>query len=345
MISMSEEEIIKKIAKDKNIPETEVQNKIDSKLEELGGLISKEGAAHIIANELGVDLLKTEGISKISNIVVGMRDVTLAGRIVRKYDLRTFNKQDGEGKVAKFLLGDNDGITMVVLWDDKTSDFEKLEEGSIVKITNLNVRDNNGRSEVHSSSQTSIELNPKGVEVKALERSDSNMNAGPAQRKKISELNKMDSNVEIFVTIVQVFDPKFFQSKQDPNKRGAVLNLFVDDGSDNIRTVFWNDQIKDLIQKDYLAFEENIQDFENTKTELLGKMVKLTGRVVHNDMFSRLEFVVNKIDLNPNPDEEIKKLDSNTTENSNEEQTKKSTSSDDELDEEVLSLEDLDLDD
>lgn len=341
MISMSEEEIVKKVAKDKNIPETEVQNKINSKLEELGGLISKEGAAHIIANELGVDLLKTEGISKISNIVVGMRDVTLAGRVVRKYDIRTFNKQDGEGKVAKFLLGDNDGITMVVLWDDKTNDFEKLEEGSIVKITNLNVRDNNGRSEVHSSSQTSIELNPKGVEIKSFD--SANTNTGPAQRKKISELNKMDSNVEIFVTIVQVFDPKFFQSKQDPNKRGAVLNLFVDDGSDNIRTVFWNEQIKDLIQKDYLVFEENIQEFENTKTELLGKMVKLTGRVVHNDMFSRLEFVVNKVDLNPDPDEEIKKIDSTTQ--TKEEKPKQSSNSDDELDEEVLSLEDLDLDD
>ena len=40
----------------------------------------------------------------------------------------------------------------------------------------------------------------------------------------------------------------------------------------------------------------------------LGKIIKCGGRVKKNAMFDRIEMVVNSLDLSPNPEDELKKL-------------------------------------
>ena len=50
-----------------------------------------------------------------------------------------------------------------------------------------------------------------------------------------------------------------------------------------------------------------MEKFEEIKTELLGNIIKIGGRVKKNLFFDRLEFVANDVTLNPNPEEEIKK--------------------------------------
>ena len=51
MIGLSYEQIIEKIKQEKNIEEAIIKEKIDEKLKQLDGLISLDGAAHIIAHE------------------------------------------------------------------------------------------------------------------------------------------------------------------------------------------------------------------------------------------------------------------------------------------------------
>ena len=56
MISiLNYDELINRI-KEKGFNDKEIERKINRKLEELSGLISREGAAHLIANELGINL-------------------------------------------------------------------------------------------------------------------------------------------------------------------------------------------------------------------------------------------------------------------------------------------------
>lgn len=339
MINLTIEQIKKKITEEKKISNEEVEAKIKAKLEELSGLISEEGAAHIIANELGVNLMKTgDGQTKIGNLIPGMKDVEIAGRVIRKYDIRTFKKDQGEGKVAKFLVGDDTGITMITLWNDKTDWMSEIQEQDIIKATGLNIRDNNGRSEAHAAEGSQLTKNPEGVEIQR------NTQTQQLQKKKISELTEQDQNVELFVTIVQVFDPKFFEPRTQGEVGSAVLNLFVDDGSDNIRTVFWKDQIQNLLEineTELMSYKDQPEKFEEIKSDLLGKMVKLIGRVSRNKVLGRLEFVVNKSITNIDPenlDEPQKTKEPNTTEQKQVE-TKDEF---DELEEEVLSLDDLD---
>ena len=66
MIKIPYNDIVQKISETANISSEEIETKVNAKLKQLSGLISKEGAAHIIANELGVKLFEnTSGKLKI----------------------------------------------------------------------------------------------------------------------------------------------------------------------------------------------------------------------------------------------------------------------------------------
>jgi hypothetical protein len=324
MIKMPFEEMVKKIQESSGVPETEIQARVKKKMDQLSGLISKEGAAHIVANELGIKLFESGGKYKIKDAQAGMRNVTMVGKVQDIYETREFSVGARQGRVANFLLGDETGVMRVVLWNDQVDSINKLAKEITIKIENGYIRDNNGRKELHLNDKSRIILNPEGETVDVAKSRE-------AERKKISELNETDSNVEIFGTIVQVFEPRFFEicpscgKRAKPAEQGFscnahgvvvpdysyVMNVFVDDGSENIRVVCFRNQAEMLIGRngeEVLALRSAPESFESIKTELLGNMVKFSGRVTKNQMFERLEFIANSVVTNLNPEEEIARL-------------------------------------
>ena len=67
-----------------------------------------------------------------------------------------------------------------------------------------------------------------------------------------------------------------------------ILNIFLDDGSDSIRVVLFDDNAKKLV-KDIKA------NFEDLKDQVMGKQIEVTGNIKKNEMFDRLEIFANKI--------------------------------------------------
>lgn len=320
-------EIVQKIRSSSNLTEDEINQKIDAKMQQLSGLISKEGAAHIIANELGIKLFEqTSGVLKVKNILAGMRNVETVGKIVKKYDYREFQREDRVGKVASFLLGDESGLIRAVLWNEQTDKFTEFKEGDVIKVESAYVKENNlGRKELHLNDKSKLVINPAGVEVKSVAGSET-------KRKMVKDLQSTDVNVEIMGTIVQAFEPRFYEVCPDCGKRmrsqeeglqcpihglrepdyGYVMNIMIDDGTGTIRTVFFRDQLNDLLKRskeDVMHFKDNPVDFEAVKHDLLGHIVKITGRASMNTMFDRIEFVGQSVQIDPNPEEEIKQLD------------------------------------
>jgi hypothetical protein len=129
--------------------------------------------------------------------------------------------------------------------------------------------------------------------------------------------------VEILGTIVQIFDLKFFKLSQDTGKRikddeagaythSCVLNIFVDDGTDNIRTVLWKNQVLNLLgmsESQLLVYREKPELFDQVKTDLLGMIVRIIGRVTRNALFNRLELTANIVLRDVNPEEEMQRLE------------------------------------
>ena len=56
MINIPVETVLTKL-KENGLSDEEIETKIKQKMDQLSGLISREGAAHIIANEMGIKVL------------------------------------------------------------------------------------------------------------------------------------------------------------------------------------------------------------------------------------------------------------------------------------------------
>ena len=327
MIKIPYEEIVLKINENTKMPVSEIEERVERKLKQLSGLISKEGAAHIVANELGVKVFEPlSGKLQIKNILTGMRDVETLGKVLQLYEIREFSNETRSGKVASMLIGDETGTIRVVMWGTQADNSANLGQGFIVKVIGGYVRENNGRKEIHMNDRSQLVINPKGEVI-----SDVAVEIKQGVRKSIKDLNENDNEVELLGTIVQVFDIRFYEVCPKCSKRARqsvdlyvcpehgnvipsyayVLNSVLDDGTETIRCVFFRNQAEKLLnlsQEQLLKFRNNPAEFEAAKNELLGMIVKLNGRTNKNSMFNRLEFVVNSVDIKPNPEEEMKRM-------------------------------------
>ena len=326
MIKIPYEQIIERIKKEANISEDEINGKVDQKMKQLSGLISKEGAAHIVANELGIKLFDSfTGKLQIKNILVGLKNVETVGKVLQTYELREFTTNERQGKVASLVIGDETGTIRIVMWGDQADNIKNINKEMIIKIAGGYVKDNNGGIELHLNDRSQVILNPPGESVNVVKQN-------ATQRKEISKLTENDNNVEILGTIVQIFDPRFFPIDPETGRKvtenegtyylndkaienpdySYVLNLIVDDGTDNMRAVFFRENMEKLLncnKEKILGYKDNPETFEQVKSDLLGTLVKINGRVKKNLFFDRLEIVSNDVSLNPNPEEEIKRLD------------------------------------
>jgi len=332
LIKIPLDKIVERIKAEKGVSEAEINSRIDKKLAQLSGLISREGAAHIVANEFGVKLFdNVQGRMKVENILSGMRSVEVVGKVQKVFEVREFDKGERKGKVANIVIGDETGAIRVVFWNEHADLVPNLKEGDIIKIVGSYVKENLGRNELHLNSYSKVFLNPPGESVGAVKQFS-------VKRKNVKDLVEGDENVEILGTVVQVFDLRFFEVCPECNKRirlggdntfmcdqhggvvpkySYVLNFFVDDGTENVRAVCFKNQADRLLRisaQDINVLRNDSEKVQALKDGLLGNIVKLIGKVNKNQLFGRVEFLANMVFVNPDPDEEVKRLNEEITE-------------------------------
>ncbi len=327
MIKIPYEYLLEKIKTTTGLTNEQIEAKLQEKMEQLSGLISKEGAAHILANELGVKSSQQESALKITMLYAGLKTGEILGKVIRKFDVREFTSGERSGKVGTFIIGDETGTIRVTCWHDQTKEMASLQENDIVLIKDASVRENRGALELHLNERTKLVRNPEGKTIENIkQKSDEH-----ALRKQIKALGEGDSNIEVMGTIVQVYDIKFYERCPVCRKRireqeigfqcpehgiikpeySYVMNVYLDDGSGNIRVVFFGNQIQQLLKKtddELQMYRTAPEGFEKIKTDMLGELVKITGKVTKNLMFERLEFVAGKVETSINPEEEIGRL-------------------------------------
>jgi hypothetical protein len=321
--------IIEKISEKTGLSKDDINSKIKSKLDQLSGLISEEGAAHIIANELNVKLFDTTSENlKIKDIYAGMRNIMVSGKVTNKYEVREFNSNGRQGKVGSFLIADDSGRTRITCWGSMADKINEINEGDIVKLESGFAKENNNRIEIHLNDNSKITINPEGVNVGEVKSGFTNT------RKSINDINPGDESIELLATIVQSYDPNFWNVCPQCNKKvkeengetmcaehgvvsadqSYVMNCYLDDGTDSIRAVFFKNQIQNLLKKNHEVILNLKQTgFEEIKNDLLGKIVSVIGRVTQNEMFARKEFVAQVVNINPDPKKELENLEKKVT--------------------------------
>jgi len=287
-------QLIELISGSSGISVEEVERKIEAKQAKLSGLISKEGAAQVIAAELGVNLDKQ--VIKIAQIVEGMRKINLIGKVINLFPIREYNKNGRSGRIGSFILADDTSNIRTVLWDESHIDLidkGKIVQEGVIEITNASLR--NG--ELHLSNFSEINVSNKVIEKTVTEK--------PVFKKTIEQFNPND-NVSARAIIVQIFEPRFFEicpecrkkvselgecathGKVSPEKR-ALLNFVIDDGTESIRAVMFSDQLEKIMNLNEL---EDSEKFAAKKKDFLGKEMIIEGNVRKNQLYGNKEFII-----------------------------------------------------
>lgn len=294
--------LIERIAKSAGLEKSEVERKVEAKKAKLSGLISKEGAAQIIAAELGINFEDQD--LKVSELMSGMRKVNIVGKIMQLFPVREFEKNDRKGKVLNFVLADDTGSTRVVLWDVNhiaLFESEEIKEGDVVEIKNGSTRD----LEIHLSGFS--EIKKSSVEIGDV-RTEAVLNEGV-----LADV-RQGQNVKIRGVVVQVFQPRFYSVCPTCNKKiiagedgvfkcvehgavekkdRAILNFVLDDGTESMRVVMFSDQIGQVVPEEDLKDEKKAAVFRD---DFFGTEIWLSGRVNRNQLFNNLEIVASNVE-------------------------------------------------
>ena len=293
------DQLIDKIAKASELSREEIDRKVEAKCAKLSGLISKEGSAQIVASELGISFDNEK--LKIGEVLSGMKKVSVVGKLVDEPRINSFTTKSGvEGKVASMTLADETNNIRLVLWDvNHIALFEegKVKQGDVVEVSNGSVRND----EIHLSGFSDIKVSSEVIgDVVMIKK---------VPEKPIKDLQS-GSSAKIRAFVVQMFDPKFFEvcpecSKKAINgecvthgsvspKRKALISLVLDDGSENMRAVMFQEAIDSLgLGLDEL---ETPEIFAKKKQDLLGKEALFSVSVRTNAMFNNTEMTVNGIE-------------------------------------------------
>ncbi len=292
--------LVERISLSSGVEREEVERRVEAKRAKLSGLVSKEGAAQIVAAELGVSF--ENAVMKISELVHGMKRVSVVGEVTKVFPVREYNKNGREGKIGSFLIGDESSNTRVVLWDNShiaLIEGKSIKEGDTVEISNGAVR--NG--EIHLSAFSDIKKSSQKIEG--------------ARRNRIFETGRLKDaspgrNMKIRGVIVQVFEPRFFKSRKEgeEGEERALLNVVLDDGSETIRAVMFGEQINKLGLTDEEIF--SLEKFIAKKEELLGEEKFFSGNFRTNSFFNNLEMNVEDIE-NVNVEELVRELEKRTS--------------------------------
>ena len=214
---------------------------IEEKKKELPGFLSDEGAARLVAEEL---LIKTRGTSlgrmQVKDLVSGLNDVTISGRVLTAWPAQTFQRKDGTpGKVIRLILVDKSGRVRCALWDrhvDLVSKAGNLQ-GKVVRIGHAYTRQGlAGDTELHAGDRSSVEIDPH--EMPATDFPEFSELFTP-----IADIPTESSHVNV-VGVIQA-DPKYHSFKKE-DRVGAVLHSILTDQSGTLPIVAWNERADDL---------------------------------------------------------------------------------------------------
>lgn len=301
--------IIEKIKAEKGMSVDEINKLVSKKMTELAGLVSADGAAHIVANELGVSVFSEEPQEvKVKDISSYMKHIKVSGKVIAIFDLVEFKKDSNPGKVRNLILGDETGRLRVSFWHHATDPLEKVKPGDVLRLSNVASKENNGAVELTVSTSDAIEVNPEGVSIEKIAEMQT-------PKKKIVEIQN-DSAATLTGVIVQSFKPNFYPVCPECRKKitnnecqvhgtqtpatGFVLNVVLDDGTDTIRCVFFNEPAATLSKKtinEFSAIKDSDSEQEELRKRLIGTIVTLSGSIRTNSVMQQKELIVSSIEL------------------------------------------------
>ncbi len=247
------------LSKRPDLSQGQVLGLIDEKKKEGRGLLSDEGAARLVAEELLIQTRGTElGRMRVKDLVSGLNDVSISGRVLLAWPPQQFQRRDGTpGRVMRLVLVDKSGRVRCALWDRHVDVLGRAGNlrGRILRIGHAYTRQGlAGDTEVHAGERSSIETDPQDMPTSDF----------PEFRELFMPLGKLaaDAYQLNVVGVIQV-EPRFYTFQKE-DRPGSVLRTVIADESGTIPLVAWNERAEDLRQ----AKKGEILQVLNARTRL-----------------------------------------------------------------------------
>ena len=231
----------------------------------------------------------------LAEVKAGDPDVNVKARIKNLFNAREFERNGSKGKVRNAVITDGTNEIRLVLWNNQadlplTTNQAIIVEHAYTKDSENPVTGEN-RLELHVSSRGNVK--PTTTNIPSL-----------GTRKRIEELKEGDQNVELRAVVVQVFPPTLIKvcpkcgvmnancSCNAGDRPSLILNAVLDDGSGNIRAVFFRElgeAVLGITGQDLARDQNSPNDAMNN---LNGLEKVFFGSVKRNDYNNEKELVV-----------------------------------------------------
>lgn len=234
-----------------SIPEAELRERIDKKIQSVGGLLSEEGALLLIAGELGLEIEESQKEKKhffISDINEGMQHVDISGRIMRIFDVNTFQRKTGiEGRVQNIVIADKTGSIRIVFWDDQIEKIKQFKRGDIITIRNGYLRRG-------LNNEFEVSLGKEGIITACQDNAD----YPPINdvRLKIRDIEDKMNNIVVTGRVSAIFGIREFLKKD--GSTGKVGSFTIMDDTGEIRVTVWDKKaelLNNLVKNDIITLE------------------------------------------------------------------------------------------
>ncbi|MGD8564890.1 MAG: OB-fold nucleic acid binding domain-containing protein [Candidatus Bathyarchaeota archaeon] len=240
---MTQDGVIEEIiSRNPQISKNEILNRLNELRKRTNGLISNNVLLRTIAAELGMEISKEELKTRLStqDLVTGLNNVTIAGRVVAMFRPRTYKGKEKE--VANFFISDDKGILRVVLWDNKTELIKqgKIRHDQIIRVHHGYTRKGYwGEVELHVGDNGEIDISPMGIEERMYPTISRFIT-------KIGEISETHKNKRIHVEgiVSEIFPISDFERADSSS--GKLMRIILSDETGVIPVVIWNEKADEL---------------------------------------------------------------------------------------------------
>ncbi len=193
---------------------------VERKFREYNGLVSRETAAYLVAQEMGLEVEEeTTPELTISHLTAGMRRVRVSGKVLESSQVKEYIRKDGSAShTQSAILRDETGKVTLLLWEPSEPG---LKAGDLVRVIGGYVREMEGVMELNVSGKGAVEV--LGYEPLHLH-----------------EVLDGSSHLTIRALILRVNQDRLFESKRGGVFRASSLTLVQDDV--RARVIFWEDE-------------------------------------------------------------------------------------------------------
>lgn len=221
-------------------------------------------------DEENVPEAKNDELRKIADLETGLHDISIVGRIMRISNVKSFTTKKGkEGKVANLMIADDTGEMRVVLWTENIKMLKKINEGDIVKINNVEIKDGYRSEEAHLQNRSTVEK---------LDESE----GFPEYNEKIIPIADIKGEMQVNV-IARVVRISRIRSYNSNGREGKFVTLDLKDNTGSISLTLWNRDVEILNELDLkegdsvkiLGAQSRVRNGEvNLTHSFIGRIIK-----------------------------------------------------------------------